>query len=100
VIIALVFAYFIRTKKPPPAVVTEGFSGKPLSALPAGKLGALIMKGVCPDCHSLAGFYQGPSGGASTNIFCANPKCRQGFNFTNMFGEGHAERIHKMPESN
>jgi hypothetical protein len=96
VILALVFSYFTRAKKPPRPVVTEGFSGTPLSALPAGKLGASIMNGVCPDCGSKAGFYEGPSGGMSTNIFCANPKCRQGFNFTNMFGTGHAERIHKM----
>jgi hypothetical protein len=73
--------------------VVEGFSGRELKDTPAGKLGASIMNGVCPDCGSKEGFYQGPQGGISTNIFCANPKCRSGFNFTNMFHEGHAERI-------
>lgn len=75
--------------------VIEGFSGKPLRETPAGKLGAKIAKGICPDCGSKKGFYKGPSGGMSTNIFCANSECRSGFNFTPMFGEGHAERIHK-----
>lgn len=76
-------------------VVIDGFSSKPLKDTPAGKLGASIMKGVCPDCGSKEGFYRGPQGGISVNIFCADPKCRSGFNFTNMFGEGHADRIGK-----
>ena len=82
---------FGRTPKPH---VIEGWT--PLSETDAGRLGASIMKGSCPDCSSQEGFYEGPSGGMSTNIFCKNPGCRQGFNFTNMFGEGHAQRIHKM----
>ena len=73
----------------------EGSTGTPLKDTPAGKLGASIVKGVCPDCGLKDGFYKGPEGRISTNIFCAKPKCRAGFNFTPMFGEGHAERIGK-----
>lgn len=39
------------------------------------------MKNTCPDCGS-KGFYEGPSGGMSTNIFCRNRDCRSGFNLT------------------
>jgi len=70
---------------------------KPLSETPQGKLGAKIAKGVCPDCGGKGGFYEGPSGGMSTNIYCMNPKCRAFFNFTPMFGEAHAERMGKAP---
>jgi hypothetical protein len=80
-------------RKPEEPVVVEGFSGVPLKDTPAGKLGAILQKGICPDCGSKEGFYKGPEGGMSVNIFCANPKCRSGFNYTNMFHEGHAERI-------
>lgn len=33
----------------------------------------------CPDCGNY-GFHDGPRGGLSQNIFCANPHCRSGFN--------------------
>lgn len=79
--------------------VVEGFSGKPLNETPAGKLGIVLSKGICPDCGSKNGFYEGPSGGMSTNIFCANSECRSGFNYTSIFGESHAERIGKGPDS-
>jgi len=72
--------------------VVEGFSGQPLAESDAGKLGAMIMKRRCPDCGGRK-FYEGPSGGMSTNVFCGT--CGQGYNFTNIFGEGHAERIRK-----
>lgn len=75
------------------SVVVEGSSGIPLRDTPAGKLGASIQNGVCPDCGSKEGFFKGPEGGMSINLFCSNPKCRSGFNYTNMFHEGHAERI-------
>lgn len=56
-----------------------------------GKVYAIIAKGECPDCRSKKGFYKGPSGGMSTNVFCGN--CGQGFNITPMIGT--AEWIHK-----
>jgi hypothetical protein len=77
-------------------MVIEGFSGRPLSEISQGKLGAIIQKNKCPDCGS-KGFYEGPSGGVSTNIYCTNPECRSAFNYTNIFGEGHAERIGRAP---
>jgi hypothetical protein len=82
-----------RTDTDSKSIVMEGSSGVPLKDTPAGKLGASIKKGVCPDCGSKEGFYLGPQGAISTNVFCANPKCCSGFNYTNMFHEGHAERI-------
>jgi hypothetical protein len=33
----------------------------------------------CPICGNF-GFHNGPRGGLSRNIFCANPGCRAGFN--------------------
>ncbi len=36
-------------------------------------------KGQCPDCASTK-WYEGPSGGMSTNWFCANDDCKSGFN--------------------
>jgi hypothetical protein len=33
----------------------------------------------CPDCGNW-GFLLGSRGGSTRNIFCANPKCRSGFN--------------------
>ena len=83
-----------KDERPSPVVI-NGVSGKLLSETDAGKLGASIMNGRCPDCGSGEGFYRGPQGCASINIFCANPQCETGFNYTNMFGEGHAERIGK-----
>ena len=35
----------------------------------------------CPICHH-EGFYEGPSGGMSTNIQCANESCAKWFNLT------------------
>lgn len=59
---------------------------------PEGKLFKQIATGKCPDC-GLEGFYEGPSGGASTNIVCTNEETPHWFNVTPMFGEGIAERI-------
>ena len=39
----------------------------------------------CPYCHGTQ-FYEGPSGGLSTNIMCANLSCRHWFNYTPMTG--------------
>jgi len=91
----------VKRQRPPPprvAMVNDGSSITELRNTPAGQLGAALMTGKCPDCgHD--GFYEGPSGGASVNIYCKNPDCRSAFNFTNMFGEGHGERIGKAPDS-
>lgn len=44
----------------------------------------------CADCdHNPIELYEGPSGGASTNVFCSN--CGQGYNFTAMLNR--AEKI-------
>jgi hypothetical protein len=50
-----------------------------------------LMKGGCPDCGSHE-FLEGPSGGASTNIKCANELCGSKFNVTGG-GFNIAERI-------
>lgn len=39
----------------------------------------MIREGLCPDCAH-EGFYEGPSGGASQNIMCANDACGSRFN--------------------
>jgi len=48
----------------------------------------LSLKDGCPDCHQFQ-FYNGPEGGACTNVCCANPNCRSAFNV----GPGYVERI-------
>jgi len=44
-----------------------------------------ISKGDCPSCGH-RGFVIGPWGGASINIECANPRCRERFNVTLVSG--------------
>lgn len=66
---------------------------KPVEETEGGKLFRMIAKPRCPDCGSTAGFYEGPSGGISTNVFCANRECRSGFNITPWVGT--ADRIGK-----
>jgi hypothetical protein len=52
----------------------------------------LLRAGGCVKCDlKPKGFYEGPSGGACTNVFCA--QCGQGYNLTPMVH--HAELIHK-----
>lgn len=63
----------------------------PVEETDQGKLFAIIASGKCPDCGSTEGFYEGPSGGMSTNIFCANEACKKRFNITPMIGI--AERV-------
>jgi hypothetical protein len=65
----------------------------PVEQTDEGKLFDQIAKPECPDCGSRRGFYEGPSGGLSTNIFCINRECRAGFNVTPAIGI--ADRIHK-----
>lgn len=52
----------------------------------------LLKAGGCVDCRKKPkGFYEGPSGGMCTNVFCS--QCGQGYNLTPI---AHwAERIHK-----
>jgi hypothetical protein len=52
----------------------------------------LIDAGGCIKCNKRPkGFYEGPSGGLSTNVFCS--QCGQGYNLTPMVH--FAEMIHK-----
>lgn len=39
----------------------------------------------CTYCRGTE-FYEGPSGGMSTNILCANPECRHWFNYIPILG--------------
>lgn len=39
----------------------------------------VLQRGECPFCGGRE-FYEGPQGGMSINIFCANPDCEAGFN--------------------
>ena len=48
--------------------------------LSSDELWARIVTGICPDCGSDKGFHEGPSGGMSTNIYCAT--CGHRFNVT------------------
>lgn len=59
---------------------------RPVSETEGGLLYRTLAARKCPDCGSKKGFYEGPSGGISTNIFCVNRLCRSGFNVTNMVG--------------
>lgn len=69
-------------------------TGTPVMETEAGKLFASVgLANQCPDCKS-HGFYEGPSGGMSTNIFCTNRECRSGFNLTRFTStQGTCERI-------
>lgn len=51
---------------------------------PEGRLYASLAENVCPKCGSAGGFYEGPSGGMSTNIECAD--CGQRYNVTPVLG--------------
>jgi hypothetical protein len=57
----------------------------PVQDTPDGKLYAQIVK-ACPSCKSKSGFYAGPRGGMSQNIFCKNATCRASFNVTRVVG--------------
>jgi len=46
--------------------------------------------GKCPECGS-SDWYEGPSGGMSTNYMCANDDCEAKYNFT-PFGGGRIMR--------
>lgn len=63
----------------------------PTKETPKGKLYDIIASNECPDCGKHDGFYEGPSGGMSINIKCANPECKAKFNVTPVIGI--AERI-------
>jgi hypothetical protein len=67
----------------------------PVMQTEGGKLFAKIITDRCPDCNG-KGFYAGPRGGISQNIYCQNRECRSAFNVT-VFTEteGTVERIGK-----
>ena len=39
----------------------------------------LLKQDICPDCLG-TGFLEGPCGGGSVNVMCANEKCQAKFN--------------------
>lgn len=53
-----------------------------------------LTRNRCPDCGNF-GFYVGPTGGLSQNIYCCNPFCRSAFNIGPMMMI--AQRIGKAP---
>jgi hypothetical protein len=90
-------SFFISRRKRAMVVDLATGAETPLAETEAGILGKSLAKNTCPDCGR-NGFYVGPSGDASTNIYCANSDCKAAFNFAYVFGEGHAERIGKAPD--
>lgn len=50
----------------------------------------------CPYCNNTK-FYEGPSGGLSTNILCANKDCRHWFNRNTLTGE--LEDLNRVEDS-
>lgn len=38
------------------------------------------LRNGCPACGKNMGFYEGPRGGLSVNVFCCNPECKAGYN--------------------
>lgn len=72
----------------------------PVSQTEGGRLFRMMANNECPSCHRSLGFYRGPSGGMSTNYYCQNPECAEGYNVTEDIGI--AEKIgngkDKFPE--
>lgn len=55
-----------------------------------------LLSGICPDCEGTL-FSEGPHGGASINVMCANDKCKSKFNYCpGMFAERIDERESKI----
>lgn len=84
--------------KPTGPISIDLHTGKetPVKDTEAGKLFETIAAGKCPACGSRKGFYQGPSGGMSMNIKCANDGCAARFNITPLTligGGGIAARL-------
>lgn len=52
----------------------------------------------CPHCNSEK-FLEGPSGGCSVNVFCANEDCRAGFNVFMVPGGPFLDREIQPPKS-
>jgi hypothetical protein len=63
------------------------------------RLGKAIFANHCPDCGEQENFYQGPQRGLAVQLYCANPKCRHGFEVSN-YGNGivWAERVENGPD--
>lgn len=51
---------------------------------------------ICPYCKETK-FFEGPSGGVSTNVLCANPECRHWFNYQSIFDK--LEDLHRVEPS-
>jgi len=54
--------------------------------------GLLPWTGACPDCGS-TDFFEGPHGGLSVNIECADSTCKARFNLLPVPGHPYYERI-------
>jgi hypothetical protein len=67
--------------------------GTPVAETPEGEMWEHLMNRGCLDCGTKDDCREGPSGGMSTNIFCA--RCGAGYNITPMIGI--AERIGNNP---
>lgn len=65
----------------------------PVEETDGGKLFRDIMERGCLECGTRDDYVEGPSGGLSTNIFCA--RCGAGYNITPLVGI--AERIGSNP---
>lgn len=53
---------------------------------PEDPIAAKIEENTCPDCQQ-TGFLEGPHGGMSVNIMCANPVCGSEFNVASYDGK-------------
>lgn len=82
----------IGAGKPPEMVTLDLRTGRQtlVRETDQGKLWAVIATNHCPDCNH-EGFWEGPHGGMSINITCANDDCKARFNVTPVIGI--AERI-------
>jgi hypothetical protein len=98
VIVTVILVYVTRKPKwNPQWRVFDGETERVLDDTDEGKLfKTVILKNTCPDCGNHQGFYAGPCGGMSQNIFCQNRECRSGFNVTAFDSHnGTAQRIGK-----
>lgn len=79
---SFIAALFAKAETVVEAVKPEPHWNRPVAFcdMPEDALRFIHDKGKCPYCKSEYGFYEGPRGGASVNIFCGNPDCNSRFN--------------------
>jgi hypothetical protein len=73
---AIMYFYRIKEPKPPKPERMQYHGPGPNPLHPPGTV-------KCPYCKGTK-FFEGPQGGMSTNILCANNECRHWFNYTPM----------------